>query len=43
MVKCELDEDDGLWAYELELRSGYTEYDCEIDAKTGDVLKWEKD
>lgn len=43
VVKCELDYDDGRWEYELELRSGYTEYDCEIDAQTGAILKWEKD
>ena len=40
---CELDEDDGKMIYELELRAGSTEYECEIDAKTGAILHWESD
>lgn len=43
VVKCELDYDDGVAVYEIELRSGRTEYECEINAATGDVLKWEVD
>ncbi len=43
VVKCELDQDDGRWEYKLELRLGNAEYECEIDAQTGAVLKWEKD
>jgi len=45
VVKCELDyEDDwGRWEYELELVLNGVEYDCEINAATGDILKWEKD
>lgn len=41
--KCELDYDDGLWVYEIELRSGRVEYECKVDAATGTVLKWEQD
>ena len=41
VTSCELDEDDNV--YELKLRHGRTTYECEIDAKTGDVLKWEED
>ena len=40
IVKCELD-DDGY--YELELKDQGREYDCEIDARTGDILKFELD
>lgn len=45
VVKCELDyEDDiGGWLYELELVAEGREYDCEIDAQTGAVLKFELD
>ena len=43
VVKCELDEDDGRWVYELELRDGRTEYECDINAVTGVILDWEVD
>lgn len=42
-VKCELDEDDGRWVYELEFRVGSTEYDYEVDASSGAVVKAEQD
>lgn len=41
--KCELDFDDGRWVYEVELRSGWSKYECDIDAASGTILKWEKD
>lgn len=43
VVKCELDRDDGRPVYELELRNGSTEYECDIDARTGSILQWETD
>ena len=43
VVKCELDEDDGRFLYELELKDQGREYDCEIDAQTGEILKFELD
>lgn len=43
VIKCELDIDDGRPKYELELRDGAIEYDCEVDAVTGAILKWERD
>jgi len=43
VVKCELDEDDGVWLYELELKLSGVEYECEVNASTGEILKWEKD
>ncbi len=42
-IECKLDEEDGRWIYELEFRSGGGEYDYEIDAATGGVLKAELD
>lgn len=43
LEKCELDNDDGRWIYEIELRLRLSEYECEIDAVTGAILKWEMD
>lgn len=43
IVKCKLDRDDGRLVYELELREGRTEYECDIDASSGAVLKWDVD
>ena len=41
--KVELDRDDGRLEYELEFRSGRTEYEYTIDATTGAVLDAEVD
>lgn len=41
--KCELDRDDGVSRYEVEFKSGGMEYEYEIDAYTGAVLKAEQD
>lgn len=41
--KAELDRDDGRYVYELEFRYGNIEYEAEINAKTGKILKFEKD
>lgn len=43
VVKCKLDRDDGRYVYEVELRDGPTEYECDINAVTGVILKWEVD
>lgn len=43
VVKCELDRDDGRYVYEVELREGRTEYECDVNALTGVILKWEVD
>lgn len=43
VIECKLDRENGRQVYELELRSGYTEYDCEIEAATGTILSWEAD
>ena len=43
VAKCKLDQDDGRAVYELELYAGRDEFECEIDARTGELLKWEKD
>ena len=42
-IRCELDEDDGLWIYEVEFQAGGLEYEYEISASDGTVLKAEQD
>lgn len=43
VIKCKLDWEDGRQVYELDLRSGHTEYECELDAVTGAILSWKID
>lgn len=43
VVKVKLDKDDGIAVYEVEIIKGYYEYEIEIDARTGEILKIEKD
>ena len=39
--KVELDWDDGVWQYEVDFKKDTTEYDAEINAMDGSILKWE--
>ena len=41
--EVKLDTDDGKVVYEIEWKAGKTEYDYEVDAITGQILKAEKD
>lgn len=41
--ECELDRDHGAYIYEIEFRSGSYEYDYDINAETGAVIKFQKD
>ena len=41
--KVELDRDDGVWEYEVDFRTSDTEYDYEINASTGAVIKAERE
>lgn len=43
VVECKLDRENGRMIYELKLRNGRTEYECEIDAVTGTILSWDVD
>ncbi len=38
-IRAELDRDDGVQVYEIEFTAGTTEYDYEVDAQTGAILK----
>ncbi len=38
-IRAELDTDDGVQVYEIEFTAGTTEYDYEVDAQTGAILK----
>ena len=42
-MECKLDEDDGIDVYEIEFKSAQMEYEYEIDAYTGAILKAEQD
>ena len=42
-LKCELDEDDGRWEYEIEFRCGGYEYEIKVDAQSGRILDYERD
>ena len=43
VVKVELDKDDNVLTYDIELRDGNQQYDVEIDAYTGQVIDFESD
>lgn len=43
VIKAKLDIDDGVPVYEVELVKGQYEYELEIHAETGKILKYEKD
>ena len=43
VVKCKLDRDDGQYVVEIEMRSGYMEYECDINAVTGVIIDWDAD
>lgn len=42
-LKCELDREDGVMVYEVEFKKDGFEYDYDIDAKTGTILKSKKE
>jgi SagB-type dehydrogenase family enzyme len=42
-LKCELDIDDGVKIYEIEFKYGRYEYEYDIDAKTGTIIKSKKE
>ena len=42
-IEVEKDRERGVWIYEVEFRQGRLEYEYEIHAETGAVLKWEKE
>ncbi|WP_016699911.1 PepSY domain-containing protein [Actinoalloteichus spitiensis] len=43
VTEVELDEDDGRYEWEIELRKDRMEYDIDIDAVTGDIIGYEED
>lgn len=42
-LECKLDEDDDKMIYEIEFTFGGKKYECDIDAYSGSILKWEAD
>lgn len=43
LVKCELDYDDGVLKYEIEIKNGNKEYDVDVDANTGEIIKFDEE
>lgn len=41
--RSKLENEDGVWVYEIEFRVGNTEYEYEIDAETGRIISAEKE
>ena len=41
--RVKLENDNGIWVYEVEFKSQSAEYDAEIKAEDGTVLEWEVD
>ena len=42
-LKCELDRENGVMVYEVEFESGLFDYEYDIDAMTGKILKSKKE
>lgn len=42
-IECELDRDHGIYIFEIEFRAGDYEYDYDINAETGTVVRYEKE
>lgn len=40
LIKVEFDSEDGIMVYEIEFLAGTTEFDCDIDARTGEIVKY---
>lgn len=43
VTEIELDKDDDHYHYDVDLKDGKYEYDLEVDAYTGDIIKFEKE
>ncbi len=43
VVKVEFDNDDGMQVYDISMIEGMYEYDVTVDAKTGDIIEFDKD
>lgn len=41
--RVELDYDDGVWQYEIDFKKDRTEYDVDIKAEDGTILKYEQE
>ncbi|WP_252501735.1 PepSY domain-containing protein [Sporosarcina sp. Marseille-Q4943] len=43
VTEIELDKDDGRYHFDVDLKDGKYEYDLEVDAYTGEIIKFEKE
>lgn len=42
-ILAEKEYDNGIIIYDIEFRKGFTEYDAEVDAVSGEIIDWEVD
>ena len=40
-IRAELDNDDGILKYEVEFKTGNKEFEADINALTGEIIKWD--
>lgn len=41
--RIELETENGKWIYEIDFKSGTSEYEADIDALTGEIISWSVD
>lgn len=42
-IELDFDDDTKVWEYDMDFEVGLIEYECDIDAKTGKIIKFKSD